>query len=267
MGVTGEARSCELRDDGEQVSGPVHGLDGAQAQAGKVGLVEDPTDKGGQRWLQRLIGVEVAAPAAKVDSGEDEFVAAGGDEAFDVAKDAGGGEAAGSAACLGNDAKRTAVAAACLDFEVGPGLCAGNDRGFLKERMGECVIDEDLRWGHRGLRRLDLDQSIRLVLRRGNGMRGRCFEQGQGNSWGKGFMAVANDGGDSGKAGEVLGSALSVAAGGQDAGVWIDAVGSANEGPGFSVGFGSDAAGVDHDHISVRGTALGDTGCAQEAGD
>ena len=64
-------------------------------------------------------------------------------------------------------------------------------------------------------------------------------------------MAVTDDGGDAGKAGQFLRSALGVAAGGDNAGSGIEAVGAANIGAGLAVGFGGDAAGVDDHHIGV----------------
>jgi hypothetical protein len=98
-------------------------------------------------------------------------------------------------------------------------------------------------------------------------MTGMCFEQSEDDFGGKGFVAVAHDGADAGQLREFFGGALSVAACGQDSGVWIDAVGSANEGPGFPIRFGGDAARVDDNHVYVRGTALGETGSAKETGD
>ena len=70
-------------------------------------------------------------------------------------------------------------------------------------------------------------------------------------------MAVSDYGGDAGKRGQFLRCALGVAAGGDDAGIWIVAVSAADEGAGFAVSFGSDAAGVDDDYIGLGGEALG----------
>ena len=68
-------------------------------------------------------------------------------------------------------------------------------------------------------------------------------------------MAVADDGEDAGEGGQFLWGALGVTAGGEDAGVGIEAVGAADKGAGFAVGFGGDAAG-DHDHIGFGGVAV-----------
>ena len=80
-------------------------------------------------------------------------------------------------------------------------------------------------------------------------------------------MAVADDCGDAGKDGEFFRSALSIAACGNDAGAGIEAVGAANEGTGFAIGFGCNAAGVDHDYVGFGWQAFFETGGAQETGD
>ena len=69
-------------------------------------------------------------------------------------------------------------------------------------------------------------------------------------------MAVADDGGDAGDGGQFFRSALGVAAGCDDAGCGVKAVGAADVGAGFAVGFGGDAAGVDDDHIGFGWLAL-----------
>src|SRR6185437_4307569 len=87
--------------------------------------------------------IEVAAPAAQVDSGEDKFVAAGLDEAPDVIEHRSSGEAPRMATRLRNDAEGATVRAAFLDLQVGSRLCAGRDWRFFEERMSEGVIGED----------------------------------------------------------------------------------------------------------------------------
>ena len=57
----------EFAIEGEEVGGPVHGLDGAEAEAREAGLGED----GGYEVFKALGGLKVAAPAAEVDAGED----------------------------------------------------------------------------------------------------------------------------------------------------------------------------------------------------
>jgi hypothetical protein len=80
-------------------------------------------------------------------------------------------------------------------------------------------------------------------------------------------VAVTDHRRDAGKAGEFFRSALGVAAGGNDAGAGIDAVGAANESTGFPVGFGSNAAGVDDNYVRVGWPAFFETSGPQEAGD
>ena len=83
----------------------------------------------------------------------------------------------------------------------------------------------------------------------------------------EGFVAVADDGGDTWDVGEFFRSALSVAAGGDDAGFGVEAVGAANVGAGFAVGLGGDAAGVDDDHIGFVRLAVFHSGVAEESSD
>ena len=78
------------------------------------------------------------------------------------------------------------------------------------------------------------------------------MQQVQAQRFGReGLVAVADDGGDTGDAGEFFRSALGIAAGDDDARVRVEAMRAADVGAGFAVGFGGDAAGVDDDHIGV----------------
>ena len=109
--------TCKLRasifsHETDQGSVPIHRLNGAQAQSWQIGLFHDRPDQRGECADRRLCWIEVAAPAAKVDSGEHKLVAAGVDEAADMRQDRFGGEAARTAARLGNDAERAAVGTA-----------------------------------------------------------------------------------------------------------------------------------------------------------
>ena len=88
VGMAGEASSAVFGHESDEVGVPIHGLDGTQAEARQVGLVEDLRGRARPEcaaWLRRA-AIEVAAPAAEVDSGENKFVAASGDEAADVAR-------------------------------------------------------------------------------------------------------------------------------------------------------------------------------------
>jgi hypothetical protein len=82
----------------------------------------------------------------------------------------------------------------------------------------------------------------------------------------EGFVAVADDGGYSGKRGEFFGNSLCVATCGNDAGLRVLAMSAADVGAGFAVGFGSDAAGVDDDHIGFGGQALSRSGTVKQRG-
>src|SRR6185437_14948356 len=87
----------------------------------------------------------------------------------------------------------------------------------------------------------------------------RYFVQSQvkGEFWSEGFVAVAKNDGNAWKRGEFLGSALRVAASGDDAGLRVLAVGAADVCAGFTVGFGGDTARIHNDDISVCRNAFG----------
>jgi len=69
-------------------------------------------------------------------------------------------------------------------------------------------------------------------------------------------VAVADDGVDFGEGGQLLGSALGVAAGDDDAGVGVVAMDAAHESAGLAVGFRGDATGIYNDNIGC-GRAVG----------
>ena len=84
--------------------------------------------------------------------------------------------------------------------------------------------------------------------------------------WGEGFVAVADDSGNAGERGQLFGGALGVAAGGDDAGIGVEAMGAANVGTGFAIGFGRDAAGVYDHHIGLGVQSFRCAGGTQESG-
>jgi len=78
-------------------------------------------------------------------------------------------------------------------------------------------------------------------------------------------VAIADNGGDAGECGEFLWSALGIAAGDDDAGFRIDAVGSADEGARGAIGLGGDGAGVYDDHVCAGRLLRGVPGGIQMA--
>lgn len=251
MGVAGQARAAEVGQKGDQSGIPVHGLDGAEAEQGQGGLVEDATEQGGQRGARR----EIAAPAAEIDAGEDELMASGGDKPLDLPEDGLGGEAARGAAGEGDDAEGAAVRTTLLNLQVGPGLLTGGDLGLFEKGVGETVVDHyHLRWG-RILAGLlgglwggeDLDEL--------GGVEGLAVgvEEIFDQLGGQGLVAVAENGGDAGERGQFLRGALGVAAGDDDAGQGVAAMGAADEGARGAVGLGGDAAGVDKNELGAVG--------------
>jgi len=247
---------------------PVHGLDGAEAEPGEGRAGKDAADQGGQTGLPLAFGEgQIAAPAAEVDAGEDQFMAPGGDKALDLAKNGSAREAAGEAAGLGNDAKGAAIAAAFLNFEVGPGLGAGGQLRFFEKGVGEPVVGPDgglagnPAGGHQGL---DADPIGGKRPAAGDRLRGLMQPrlaradlwragEAQNDLGHQGLVAVAHHGGDAGQARQFPWLALRIAAGDHDAGRRVEAVGAANEGARGPVGLRRYAAGVDDDDIGFRG--------------
>ena len=70
-------------------------------------------------------------------------------------------------------------------------------------------------------------------------------------------MAVADNGGDSRNGGEFIGGALRIATCSDDACARVEAMGAANVGACFTVGFGGDTASVDDNYIGFCRPAFG----------
>jgi hypothetical protein len=265
MDVAGHARGgAELGEQGDEVRVPVHGLDGAKAETGQSGFGKDLADERGESSAGGQ-GREVAAPAAKVDAGEDQLVASGGDETADLLQDRCVGQAAGGTACKGNDAEGTAVGAAFLNFEVGPGLRAGSDLLLFEEGVSEAVVEHlrHLRWG-----RFMVESRCRNDLDQLGGVEGLSRIEEAGDQFGsEGLVAVAHDGCDAGQGGQLGRSALGVAASDDDAGLGIAAVCAADKGACGAVGFGGYAAGVDDDDLGIGGVLQRVAAGAQMSGD
>lgn len=82
-----------------------------------------------------------------------------------------------------------------------------------------------------------------------------------------GFVTVADDGDDAGNGSEFFRGALGIAASGDDSRRGVETMGTADVSTGFAVGFGSDAAGVDDDHVGFRWLNLGGVRGTQQRGD
>jgi hypothetical protein len=145
MGMASQARSAVFGHESDEVGIPIHWLDGTQSETRDVGLAEDLAHQRGKREAGLAELVEIAAPAAKIDSGEHQFVATSRDKASDMAENRGAGKASRGAAGLGDYAEGAAIAATFLNFEVGASLSAGDNWGFFEEGMGEGVVGQDQR--------------------------------------------------------------------------------------------------------------------------
>lgn len=84
---------------------------------------------------------------------------------------------------------------------------------------------------------------------------------------GEGFVAVADNGGDTGDGGQLFRSALGVATGCDDTCCGVKAVGAADVGARFAIGFSGYAAGIDDDHVGFCWLALVDVRDAEKRGD
>ena len=95
--------------------------------------------------------MRITAPAAQIDSGNDHFAIAGGDQRLNFADDFSQGQRAALASNVGDHAEGAAVVAAVLHFQVGTGALVGGveDRGGLQFGVGEDVGDEDRAFGRR----------------------------------------------------------------------------------------------------------------------
>lgn len=260
----------EIAQDGKQIGVPVHGFNGAEAKARKRCLFEDEADERCQRGTrQHRRGREVAAPAAEVDAGKDELLAAVGDELKDAREDSGGRQAARPTAGLRNDAEGAAIRAALLDFEIGPGLRAGYEAGFFKEGVGEGVVGKDGNVIGGSKERMERDE--RGIGYGGfGGVRGASrfrLHKGESHFGREGLVAVADDGGNAGDCCQLLRRALGVTAGDEDARGGIAAACAADEGAGGAIGFRGDRAGVDDDHIGFSELACAASGGAEAFGD
>jgi|SRR5579859_173060 len=91
------------------------------------------------------------------------------------------------------------------------------------------------------------------------------MREAEGDLWSEGLVAVADDGGDTGHGCEFVWGALGIAAGDDDAGSRVEAMGAADEGAGGAIGFGGDAAGVDDHDVCCGGVAFVESGGAQTA--
>ncbi len=81
------------------------------------------------------------------------------------------------------------------------------------------------------------------------------------------LVAVAEDGGDAGEGGKLVGRTLGVAAGDDDARIGVAAMGAANVGARGAVCLCSDGAGVDEDEIGTGGQRIGLAGCGERGAD
>ena len=161
VGVTREAReqvtgcggpggrsSREFAIEGEKAWRPVHGLDGAEAEARKGGLAQDRVHE----VFEVPGGLEVASPAAKVDTGQHKFLASAIDECTNVGEAGGERNRAAGSAGGGDDAEGTAIGAAVLDLEVRarlPGIGGERESGELS--VGEGVVVENGGERHEGV--------------------------------------------------------------------------------------------------------------------
>ena len=127
-------------EEGDQVGGNVHRLDGADAEARDLGFVEDAAEE----IFEFGARSEVAAVHAEVDAAEDDFLVACGGELADFVEDLLRRKTAAFAADERNHAIGAAEVAAVLDFEDGArviGFAAedwsGKEGGLLEDVAGE----------------------------------------------------------------------------------------------------------------------------------
>src|ERR1043165_1443312 len=140
MRVPGDApRSGDQRD---QLIAPVHGFDRADADFFYARMLQQRADK----LFKTLLWLEVAAPAAQVDAAEHDLAIAGGDQRVGFFDHALQLHRAALAANAGNDAERTTVVAAILDFQIGARFfsdrIAGENRSCDQLRVGKDIAHQ-----------------------------------------------------------------------------------------------------------------------------
>lgn len=125
----------------EQGGGKVHRFDAGQADEGDGSFLQQAAEEVGEL----AAGAPLAAPAAKVDTGENDFGIAGGGEALGFGDNPIRGSGAGLSADARDDAKGAAIVAAVLDLEVGAGTVASGalDGGIEEFALGEDIADVD----------------------------------------------------------------------------------------------------------------------------
>jgi hypothetical protein len=100
-------------EESDEVLRNIERLDGADAEAGEIGLVEDTAQE------IENVGTrgKIAAPRAEVDAAKNDFLRAGIAEAVDFGENSFGRKTAAFPTDEGDDAEGTAVIAAILNFE------------------------------------------------------------------------------------------------------------------------------------------------------
>ena len=125
--------------DGNHVVADFQGLDGAQADAGHVGFLDQAVQDVGQR---RMI-VEVAAVGAEMDAGQDDFLESRGDEALRFGDDGIGTARFQGAPRIGDDAIGAEIIAPFLYLQIGPRMFYSRriEGDLLKFVMTAHVVD------------------------------------------------------------------------------------------------------------------------------
>ena len=139
--VLGDARRrCHQPD---QLVGPVHGLDRADAQLLQRSAVEDRA----HQILKFILFGEISSPPAEVDARDDHLFVTGRDQLVHFPNRFVQLQRAAVPSRERDDAKRTAVIAAVLHFEVGASLFGVSSRFEDRrcQQFGVCedVTDED----------------------------------------------------------------------------------------------------------------------------
>ena len=144
MRMAGELAASIFGHEADERVVPVHRLNGAQAQPWQAGLFEDCADERGERADRGLCGIKVAAPAAEVDSGEDKFVAAGGDEVADVWAGIDSAERLRELPRVcGMTQKEQRLEQPSWILRLGRVCDAGSDGRFFEEGVGEGVVGQE----------------------------------------------------------------------------------------------------------------------------
>src|SRR5947209_7656025 len=137
---------CDAWFGGNEVDefvGPVHGLDGANADFLDRGGLEQIADQVGEL----VFAIEIASPATQIDATQNQLGESCADELFGFGEDTVGGKGTALSADVWDHAEGTAVVTSILNFKIGAGAVRkiGELRSLVEHRGSQYLaVREDI---------------------------------------------------------------------------------------------------------------------------